>query len=85
MYHNFTLQLNEFVQNNFVEASVVGIGVGHDVTSKVARRLRLTPRDRTVEASKFYSHEIRKETSGDVAFVALAIQGAGSVTFFDLT
>ncbi|CAG7817915.1 unnamed protein product [Allacma fusca] len=69
--------LDAFVKNNFVEASVVGLGVAHEFAELIAKRLKVTPSGREIQPSKFYSHEIRKDLAGDLAYVAVATQGAG--------
>jgi ubiquinol-cytochrome c reductase core subunit 2 len=69
--------LDKFVAANFVEASVVGLGVEHAFAEKIAKRLKVEPKAREVQPSKFYSHEIRKDLAGDLAYVAVATHGAG--------
>lgn len=70
--------LQDFVQKNFIEASVVGVGVSNETASRIAKRLKVKPGERScVTKAEVYSTEIRKDTGGDFAYVALAIQGSG--------
>jgi len=65
------------VKNNFVEASVVGVGVHHDELRAYASRLPLPDTARTIQKSTYHAgSELRKETNVGLAYVALAIEGA---------
>jgi len=74
--HNSEMLL-DFVAKNFVEAAVVGVGLPHEQVVDFAGRLNIKPGSRTVEPQKYHGGaEIRKESGGDIAYVALAIEGA---------
>jgi hypothetical protein len=73
--------LAEFVKNNFVEASVVGVGIHHEDLKGFASRLRLKGGDRSITKSTYFpGSELRKDTSNGLAYVALAIEGASYVS-----
>ena len=74
----FKMQLQEHVNSNFIEASVVGLGLPHDSVVAFAKQLNLKESSsRAVEASKFYyGAEIRKESGSDLAYVTLGFEGA---------
>ena len=70
----------DHVSKNFVEASVVGVGLPHDEVADFAARLNLKKGERKVEPQKYYGGaEIRKESGGGLAYVALTVEGAGYV------
>lgn len=70
--------LNEFVTNNFTQASVVGIGIPHEQVAEFASRLNVNGEVGKTRPGKFNpGSELRKETSDGLAYVALAIEGAG--------
>jgi hypothetical protein len=71
--------LNEFVKNNFIEATIVGTGLNHDLLKVYVSNMKLPGQDksRTIQPSKFYpGSELRKDTNSGLAYVALAIEGA---------
>lgn len=68
----------EHVNANFIEASVVALGMPHDQALEFARRLNLKQAGgRNVEPSRFYyGGEIRKESDIELGYVALGVEGA---------
>jgi len=71
--------LSNYVKSNFGEATVVAVGLPHDQVKTFASRLKLqgAGTDRTSQPSKFAGGtELRKETNSDLAYVALAVEGA---------
>jgi len=73
-----TDMLTQFVAANFREAAVVGVGIPHEQVLDFARRLGVREGTRSIESSKYHGGaEVRKEAAGGLAYVALAVQGAG--------
>lgn len=69
--------LADFVKKNFVHASIVGVGVSQEVATRFTQNLGLEKGDNTALPCKFSSGEIRKEIGGDLAYVCIALEGAG--------
>lgn len=70
--------LQNFVNSNFTQASVVGIGLPHEQVVEFATRLNITGEPGKTLPGKFNAgSELRKETNDGLAYVALAIEGAG--------
>jgi ubiquinol-cytochrome c reductase core subunit 2 len=73
-----TEMLTQYVNSNFKEASVVAVGLPHEQVLDFARRLGIRSGARSTEASRYHGGaEVRKEAAGDLAYVAVALQGAG--------
>jgi len=69
--------LQEYVQRNFVEASVVGVGISQDSATRLTQGLNIKKGDNSTQPSKFSAGEIRKDVGGDLAYVCLALEGVG--------
>jgi len=69
--------LHNFVSENFGSASIVGIGLPHDQVLEFAGRFQLPKKVSTVQPQKYHGGEIRKESGGQFAYVALALEGRG--------
>lgn len=70
--------LQQFTADNFRadNAAVVGVGIPHDILVSYAQSLSLKAGSGKVAASKMHAGEVRQETAGDLAFVAVAAAGA---------
>lgn len=72
-----TEMLLEYVKANFVEASIVAVGMQHERVLDFVARLNISQTSRNITPSKYVAgSEIRKESANDLAYVALAVQGA---------
>lgn len=71
-------QLTRFVQGNFNQASVVGVGLPHEQVEDFASRLNLKSTKAALAGeTKFHAGaDLRKETNDALAYVALAVEGA---------
>jgi len=70
--------LSKFVSSNFVDAVVVGVGMPHQQALDFASRLNLKAPSspRSTEAAKFTGGaDLRKETTDNLSYVALAVEG----------
>lgn len=76
-YFILWLQLQTFVNANFGSASIVGIGMPHDQVVNFAGRFKLPQKVSAVEPQKYFGGEVRKESGGNYAYVALAVEGRG--------
>ncbi|CAG7683959.1 unnamed protein product [Allacma fusca] len=71
-----TEELQDYVRKNFVEASVVGVGLSLEETANFAATLNISSRDRQLCPTKFGGGEYRKNKGGDLAYVAIVAEGA---------
>eukprot|EP00092_Neocalanus_flemingeri_P004105 GFUD01004417.1.p1 GENE.GFUD01004417.1~~GFUD01004417.1.p1 ORF type:complete len:447 (-),score=104.56 GFUD01004417.1:452-1792(-) len=81
-----TAQLSQFVSKHFTtnRAALLGIGVSHSALTKFADLLHLdTGAGPAGTASKYSGGELRVETGGGLAYVALAADTAGVVNVAD--
>ncbi|CAL8111826.1 unnamed protein product [Orchesella dallaii] len=70
--------LQNFVSSNFGQACVVGIGLPHEKVVEFASRLNIKGEVGKPLPGQFHpGSEVRKETNDSLAYVALAIEGAG--------
>jgi ubiquinol-cytochrome c reductase core subunit 2 len=69
-------ELQDYVKNNFVEASVVGVGLSQEDTANFASTLNISSRDRQLSPTKFGGGEYRKNKGGDLAYVAVVAEGS---------
>jgi len=70
--------LDNFVNSNFGQACVVGIGLPHEKVIEFASRLNVKAQVGKPIPGQFHpGSEVRKETNDQLAYVALAIEGAG--------
>jgi len=65
------------VKNTFGDACVVGVGVPHDQAIQFASRLGLVGGRAQPVKSVFHAGEVRKDRGGDLAYVGIAVEGAG--------
>jgi len=77
-----TAQLSQFTAKHFTSgrATLLGVGISHQALTKYAEMLKLeSGAGPSNIASKFSSAELRTETGGGMAYVALAAQTSGAV------
>jgi len=76
-----TAALQEFATKHFTanRAALVGIGVPHATLNKFSSLFELESGKGPVSSSSSASGEVRQETGGSMAYVALAAQCAGAV------
>merc|ERR1712123_196972 len=77
-----TAQLSQFVSKHFTtnRAALLGVGVSHSALTKFADLLHLdTGAGPSTTATKYSAGELRVETGGGLAYVALAANTAGVV------
>lgn len=70
--------LQSFVANNFTgdRATVVGVGVDHNLLVGYAKSLQLDAKPTAATPSKYIGGHLRVDKSGELATVAIATQGA---------
>merc|ERR1712212_275629 len=81
-----TAQLSQFVSKHFTSnrAALLGVGISHSSLTKFADLLHLeSGAGPTSTASKYAGGELRVETGGGLAYVALAADTAGVVNVAD--
>merc|ERR1711892_1228683 len=81
-----TAQLSQFVSKHFTtnRAALLGVGVSHSALTKFADLLHLdTGAGPSATATKYSAGELRVETGGGLAYVALAANTAGVVNVAD--
>jgi len=78
-----TQALSQFVTKHFTSgrAALLGVGISHSALTKYAEMLKLEAgAGPSNQAAKFHADELRTETTGGMAYVALAGQTSGSVS-----
>jgi len=70
--------LQSFVSNNFTadRATVIGVGIDHDLLVGYAKSLQLEGKSSPNTPSKYNASQLRVDKSGELATVAVATQGA---------
>lgn len=70
--------LQSYVANNFTadRATVIGVGIDHELLVGYAKSLQLEGKSSANAASKYVSGQLRVDKSGELATVAVATQGA---------
>lgn len=75
--HTSEIMQNFFAQNMHSDnAAVVGVGIPHDHLVAFAQSLSLKAGQVNAGSSKVHSGEVRVETGGSAAYVAVATEGA---------